>query len=109
VLCAACSPLPPACCCGRTHTQALFARHRGTPPSARHLYEVLLEGAPCHLYFDCEFSPAANPGVVGDDLVAALVALVRAEVAARWGIAVPTQVRSRAARACLVRACWRSL
>ena len=52
----------------------------------RHLYEVLREGRPTHLYFDLEFVPAANPGVDGDGLVDALVDLLAADMRARWGL-----------------------
>jgi len=38
--------------------------------------QVIREARPCHLYFDLEFVPAANPGADGDALVAALLRLV---------------------------------
>ena len=54
----------------------------------RHLYEVLREGRPAHLYFDLEFVPSANPGLDGDGLVDALVSLLAADMQARWGVAL---------------------
>jgi hypothetical protein len=42
----------------------------------RHLYEIIREGAPCHLYFDLEYSRAANPSARGPALVAALLSAV---------------------------------
>ena len=51
----------------------------------RHFYEVLRESRPCHAYFDVEFAKQANPGADGDALVDALVAAVRAELAAVVG------------------------
>jgi hypothetical protein len=70
---------------------ALWRRGRfgcvGLAPG-RHVYEVLREGRPCHLYFDLEFVPAANPNLDGDALVDALVALVGADARARWGCAL---------------------
>ncbi|KFH08567.1 herpesviridae ul52/ul70 dna primase [Toxoplasma gondii VAND] len=42
----------------------------------RHLYEVLMEGQPCWLYFDVEFSKALNPEINGEDAVALLKTLL---------------------------------
>ena len=36
---------------------------RKTAPENRHLYEVLVEKTPCHMYFDLEFSRAFNPDI----------------------------------------------
>ena len=58
------------------------------PASACHLYvvvlicvlcvpQVLTSDRPCHMYFDVEFSKAANPGQDGPGLVARLVELVK--------------------------------
>jgi hypothetical protein len=76
------------CCC----LQALWRRHTNTPSSRRHLYEVVQAGCPCHLYFDLEYSTAANPGACGDALVNVLVGLVREEYARLWGIDIRKQV-----------------
>ena len=51
----------------------------------RHVYEVLRESRPCHAYFDVEFAKVANPNADGDALVDALVAALRAELAAVVG------------------------
>ncbi len=39
--------------------------------------QVIRADRPCHLYFDLEFSHAANPGVDGTALVDLVVMLVR--------------------------------
>lgn len=38
-----------------------------------HLYEVIPEGRPCHLYFDCEFLFSEHPDWNGDALIARLI------------------------------------
>jgi hypothetical protein len=73
-------------------SQALWRRHTNTPSSRRHLYEVVQAGCPCHLYFDLEYSTAANPGACGNALVNVLVGLVREEYARLWGIDIRKQV-----------------
>ena len=40
--------------------------------------QVVRERRPCHLYFDLEFVPAANPGVDGAALVPRLLDLLEA-------------------------------
>ncbi|EFJ49295.1 hypothetical protein VOLCADRAFT_120785 [Volvox carteri f. nagariensis] len=60
-------------------------------PGSCHLYEILREGSPCHLYFDLEFVPEFNPGVCGDLLVDLLVDLVAEELLAAFGIQMPLQ------------------
>ncbi len=49
----------------------------------RHWYEVLRGDRPCHMYFDLEYSRAANPGADGNALVAEL--LQQLAVLLRWG------------------------
>lgn len=39
---------------------------RESDPRTRHFYELIREGAPCRLYFDLEFSKAANPSISSD-------------------------------------------
>lgn len=56
----------------------------------RHVYEVLRESRPCHAYFDVEFAKHANPNADGDAMVDALVAAVRAELAALVGESAAT-------------------
>ncbi|MEW5300383.1 MAG: hypothetical protein WDW36_003318 [Sanguina aurantia] len=41
-----------------------------------HLYEIIRQERPCHLYFDLEFQRACNPRIDGDALVALLVELI---------------------------------
>ena len=71
---------------------ALWAWYRATPIADRHVYEMLRDGRPCHLYFDLEFVPAANSRLASpaarDALVDALLDLVDAEAVARWGEAL---------------------
>eukprot|EP00928_Gymnodinium_smaydae_P027843 TRINITY_DN213_c0_g1_i1.p1 TRINITY_DN213_c0_g1~~TRINITY_DN213_c0_g1_i1.p1 ORF type:complete len:770 (+),score=118.16 TRINITY_DN213_c0_g1_i1:41-2311(+) len=43
----------------------------GNPAAKRHLYEVILEGRPCWLYFDLEFSRGANPDIAPDEIMCA--------------------------------------
>lgn len=40
--------------------------------------QVVRERRPCHLYFDLEFVPAANPGIDGAAIVPRLLALLEA-------------------------------
>ncbi|GLI64982.1 hypothetical protein VaNZ11_008406, partial [Volvox africanus] len=58
-------------------------------PGSCHLYEIIKEGMPCHLYFDLEFVPGFNPGVCGDSLVDLLVGLVAEELHGAFGIRMP--------------------
>eukprot|EP00736_Rhodelphis_marinus_P003027 Rmarinus@m.10610 len=53
-----------------------YNRYSMLAPDERHHYEVFREGAPCHLYFDLEFSTSLNPRAVGDVMVDALLRLV---------------------------------
>ena len=41
---------------------------------------MVREGRPCHLYFDLEYVPEANPGADGDALVDALLRHVAAQL-----------------------------
>lgn len=38
-----------------------------------HLYEVIRDGCPCHLYFDLEYCKQSNPSVEGEELVDGLL------------------------------------
>ncbi|KAI8465538.1 MAG: hypothetical protein J3K34DRAFT_461346 [Monoraphidium minutum] len=69
-------------------TWSLWGKHRSKGLLGRHLYEIIWERRPCHLYFDIEYCRRANPEVRGERLVSLLVALVREEYAARWGLAL---------------------
>ena len=67
---------------GRRHFIAttpakLWACYEQLRPAERHHYEIIREGRPCHLYFDLEFSPCANPGLDGDALVETLMEVVK--------------------------------
>jgi hypothetical protein len=64
-----------------TSYDELWARHFAAEPHTRHWYEVIREGAPCHLYFDCEFVRCPeNAAVDGPAATAALLDLVRARL-----------------------------
>jgi hypothetical protein len=56
----------------------LWRRYAALPPSARHYYEIIREGRPCHFYLDLEFATAANPGRDGPGAVDAVLAAARA-------------------------------
>ena len=66
----------------------VWRRYRTLPPSARHFYEILREGDPCHMYLDIEFKKALNPGVDGDALTEALVCALREEVSSLFSLTV---------------------
>lgn len=71
--------------------EAMWARHTATAAAARHLYEGIREGAPCHMYFDIEFLYADWPGsdwARGDRAVAAFEAVVRSAAELTYGHAV---------------------
>ena len=71
--------------------EAMWARHAATAPAARHLYEGIRDGAPCHMYFDIEFLYADWPGSDwdrGDRAVAAFEDAVRGAAELTYGHAV---------------------
>ena len=67
--------------------EAFWRRYRGLHPPARHYYELIRAGRPCHLYFDLEFCRAANPGSTrcGEQMVRTLCMEVRHALGARFG------------------------
>lgn len=69
---------------------SFWARYAALPPLQRHFYEVIPEGAPCHLYFDVEHKRARNPALAGQDdaVVAALLGVVAAALLAEFGLRV---------------------
>ena len=69
-----------------TSVAELWRRYAATPPPLRHWYEIIREGAPCHLYFDLEFATAANPGAEGPAAVEALLALAADALRERFGL-----------------------
>ncbi|GMF27903.1 unnamed protein product [Phytophthora fragariaefolia] len=54
-----------------------WKNYKSTRADQRHVYEIILEGTPCRLYFDLEFKRAINPDVDGDSLVTRLVSLLQ--------------------------------
>ena len=66
----------------------VWRRYRTLAPSARHFYEILREGDPCHMYLDIEFKKLLNPGVDGDALTEALVCALREEVSSLFSLTV---------------------
>ncbi|ETV98458.1 hypothetical protein, variant [Aphanomyces invadans] len=65
-----------------------FDKYMQTPPTQRHVYEIIQADMPCHLYFDLEFKPAFNPHVNGDVLVRQLKHLVALQFYRKFGIHV---------------------
>lgn len=63
--------------CLLADVQGVWRRYQRVEPSKRHLYEVIAAGSPCHMYFDIEYSRAANPAADGDVLVDRLVAAMQ--------------------------------
>ncbi|KAK3008262.1 hypothetical protein RJ639_014948 [Escallonia herrerae] len=53
-----------------------WQRYKNMNPRFRHHYEVIQEGAPCHLYFDLEFNKQENAEKNGDEMVDLLLVVV---------------------------------
>uniref|UniRef100_A0A7N1A273 DNA-directed primase/polymerase protein n=1 Tax=Kalanchoe fedtschenkoi TaxID=63787 RepID=A0A7N1A273_KALFE len=53
-----------------------WRRYKGIKANHRHHYEVILEGLPCHLYFDLEFSKKDNHDKNGDEMVDILIRVI---------------------------------
>lgn len=51
-----------------------WRRYNNMDPQIRHHYEVILEGSPCHIYFDLEFNAKLNKKRDADEMVDILVA-----------------------------------
>ncbi|KAH7403973.1 hypothetical protein KP509_15G003100 [Ceratopteris richardii] len=52
-----------------TTYKEFWSRYELIPYDHRHHYEIIMEGSPCHLYFDLEFDRQANPGLDGNVLI----------------------------------------
>ncbi|KAL6611294.1 hypothetical protein ACP70R_039222 [Stipagrostis hirtigluma subsp. patula] len=52
-----------------------WIRYNKMDPKHRHHYEVILEGSPCHIYFDLEFDTRLNKNRNADEMVDILVAI----------------------------------
>ncbi|KAK9844115.1 hypothetical protein WJX81_004810 [Elliptochloris bilobata] len=65
-----------------------WRRYCDVLPQHRHFYEIIRQGAPCHLYFDLEFQREHNEGVDGAALTAMLLRLVAQGLQARFGLAL---------------------
>ena len=63
-------------------------RYFSMPDELRHCYEIIREGAPCHMYFDLEFArgDGCNELCDGDAMVDALLVLLQRALLARFGI-----------------------
>ncbi|KAG1679310.1 hypothetical protein FOA52_009340 [Chlamydomonas sp. UWO 241] len=59
-----------------TTAPKMWAVYELLAPTERHHYEIIRQGRPCHLYFDLEYSTAANPGLDGPSMVVTLMELV---------------------------------
>jgi hypothetical protein len=55
---------------------------------ARHYYEVICEGLPCHLYFDLEFKRAFNPGVDDERIMTVFVKYLIKALDNAYGITI---------------------
>ncbi|XP_022141220.1 DNA-directed primase/polymerase protein [Momordica charantia] len=53
-----------------------WQRYKSMDSKFRHHYEVIQEGAPCHLYFDLEYSKRINTGKNGDVMVDSLILVI---------------------------------
>ena len=60
--------------------QSMWRRHCALAEGQRHIYELIREGWPCHLYFDLEFDRHVNAHMDGDRAVLHLLNIVRAVV-----------------------------
>lgn len=63
-----------------------WRRYLLLPHDKRHHYEIIRADRPCHLYYDLEFSLAANPDADGARATDALVALTLEDLAAHEGV-----------------------
>ncbi|EFN56160.1 hypothetical protein CHLNCDRAFT_51806 [Chlorella variabilis] len=63
-----------------TSRAEFWRRYLDMLPQHRHYYEIIRQGAPCHLYFDLEFQREHNPGLDGGAAVDALLELVREQL-----------------------------
>ncbi len=70
---------------GAATPTALWRHYVALPESERHHYELLRDGVPVRLYFDLEFSRAANTGRDGAAMVDALLALLAESLPRRTG------------------------
>ena len=57
------------------------------PACARHYYEMIREGEPCHLHLDLEFATASNLAADGERMVATLCHELRGALVANFGVA----------------------
>ncbi|XP_042481034.1 DNA-directed primase/polymerase protein [Macadamia integrifolia] len=58
-----------------THEE-FWQRYKSMDSKFRHHYEVILEGMPCHLYFDLEFNRNSNARKNGDNMVDLLISVI---------------------------------
>ncbi|XP_048364955.1 DNA-directed primase/polymerase protein [Sphaerodactylus townsendi] len=69
-----------------TYTELWFYYNKHYETSLMHCYEVIPENAVCKLYFDLEFYIPANPGVDGQQMVAALIEFVSKKLEQHYGV-----------------------
>ncbi|GAX81169.1 hypothetical protein CEUSTIGMA_g8602.t1 [Chlamydomonas eustigma] len=69
-----------------TSYQGLWRKQMGKSALKRHWYEVIREDRPCHLYFDLEYSRAANPVLNGDEVVDLLIRLIKQQFRSLWSV-----------------------
>lgn len=77
------------------HPQGLWRFVKDNPEGSceeRHVYEVIPEGNPCHLYFDLEFEYEKNPQVDGDVMTDAVIQIARVLLSERLGIRIASVI-----------------
>ncbi|KAK9787246.1 hypothetical protein WJX73_007781 [Symbiochloris irregularis] len=70
-----------------THAE-FWRRYQTVVPLHRHFYEVICEGAPCHLYFDLEYQKEHNQGTDGQALVDHLLEMTSTQLQEQFGLAL---------------------
>ena len=56
--------------------EAMWQHMAALQPAQRHIFEILREGTPCHLYFDLEYERALHPTFDGDSAALLLLDIV---------------------------------
>lgn len=63
-----------------------WPRYYAMNPAHRHVYEVVRQARPCHLYFDLEFRTSCNEEADGPAMVDKLIAIVCRELHRRYSL-----------------------
>jgi len=73
---------------GAATAEEFWRRYAACAAGERHAYELVREMEACHLYFDLEFSVAANAGVDGVACVDALLDVLSSSLPRRLGVSL---------------------